>query len=362
MALIYRIGAYKLEACLASIKLSFACGAALLLGCATGPAAAPTNSYRTTPDSLHSQELESNARPAGVAKESALYPSIQAPPVAPVIPTGPKQVEPLAIPEGMLRVPGGTFTMGTDSGGEEDEHPSHSVTVADFWLDVTEATVKDYTECMRAGACVMYRQDAAKSIRAGDDSKFRQPLQPISGISWEQAKAYCEYRGKRLPREAEWERAARGDDNRKYPWGDSTPEPTIHACFARHIGTPLGTTCDVGSYPRGAGPYGHLDLAGNVWEWMSDYYDPFAYRRANSNHGEPGTCEQNRLNSELATPRETPRIHWYESYSDRLRACASGWRIQLSRSWAASDQSCSPPRPVAPDYGWCSLCQRCNTT
>ncbi len=193
---------------------------------------------------------------------------------------------------GMLYVPGGTFEMGADTGGEEDEHPQHPVTVSGFWLDVTETTVSDYVECVRAGACTIYRQNAARTVGAGDDRRFRQPLQPVTGISWDQAATYCSYRGKRLPREAEWERAARGDDNRRYPWGNATPDPARHGCFARAIGTESGTTCTVGSFPDGAGPFGHLDLAGNVWEWLLDYYDPFAYRRPGASRGEPGTCEQ----------------------------------------------------------------------
>ncbi len=204
----------------------------------------------------------------------------------------PVRPEATAAPAGMLRVPGGTFQMGADTGGEEDEHPEHDVTISAFWLDITEVTVKDYVECVNAGVCAMYQKDVAKNFRAGDDSHFRQPLQPVTGISWDQAFAYCAYRGERLPREAEWERAARGDDNRKYPWGNSNPDPSRHGCFARAIGTPQGTTCPVGSYPEGAGPYGHLDLAGNVWEWLLDYYDPLAYRRQGAARGEPGTCEQ----------------------------------------------------------------------
>ncbi len=205
-----------------------------------------------------------------------------------------RQAEPddARAPSGMLRVPGGSFTMGADIGGEEDEHPAHPVTIESFWLDVTEVSVHDYLECVNAGRCEMYRTDVAKLFHAGDDSRFRRPDQPVSGISWEQAKTYCEYRGKRLPREAEWERAARGDDNRKFPWGNSAPNPSVHGCFSRHVGTPDGTTCRVGAYPAGAGPYGHLDLAGNVWEWIVDLYDPFAYRRAESTRGESGSCQQ----------------------------------------------------------------------
>ena len=270
-------------------RVSLAFCFASFVSCATrrsnGPIGTLGESHRAPP--LHGL-AERNDKLGASGPTSPIEPTRSPVP----IPSATATSEPNRAPEGMLLVPGGTFDMGTDAGGEEDEHPAHRVTLSDFWLDVTEVTVQDYTSCMKAGICAQYRQDSAKSFGAGDDGAFRQPLQPISGISWDQALTYCQYRGKRLPREAEWERAARGDDNRRYPWGNSPPDPAIHGCFARHVGTPSGTTCDVGSYPKGAGPFGHLDLAGNVWEWMSDYYDPMAYRRLTSASGEPGSCEQ----------------------------------------------------------------------
>jgi formylglycine-generating enzyme required for sulfatase activity len=192
----------------------------------------------------------------------------------------------------MLLVPGGEFTMGADTGGEEDEHPAHRVRVDAFYLDRLEVTVADYLRCVQGGKCRMYREDAAKSFHAGDDARFRAPKQPISGVSWDDAVAYCAFVGKRLPREAEWERAASGDDRRRFVWGNDSPDPTRHGCFMRAVGPRGQTTCDVGSYPEGVGPYGHLDLAGNVWEWTSDDYDPYAYRRPTAGQGIPGNCEQ----------------------------------------------------------------------
>lgn len=192
----------------------------------------------------------------------------------------------------MRLVPGGTFIMGADVGGEEDEHPAHPVTVEDFWLEVNEVTVEQYQQCVTAGVCRQSRDQFDLRGANFAESRFRRPNQPISGVSWDDARLYCSFRGRRLPREAEWERAARGDDARRYPWGNDAPNPTIHGCFARALGTSNGTTCAVGSYPAGAGPYGHLDMAGNVWEWMADHYDPFAYRRPGAARGEPGGCPE----------------------------------------------------------------------
>lgn len=187
--------------------------------------------------------------------------------------------------KGMLWVPGGTFTMGTDVGGQGDERPAHPVTIAGFWLDRTEVTNAAYNECNHANVCPPPDPTSAKLNRLGDDAAFRGDTQPVSSIAWESADRYCRWRGKRLPTEAEWERGARGDDERKFPWGED-PATEDRAVFAS------SRTAAVGSRPRGAGPYGHLDLAGNVWEWVADRYDPYAYRRPGAPQGVGGSCAE----------------------------------------------------------------------
>jgi formylglycine-generating enzyme required for sulfatase activity len=189
----------------------------------------------------------------------------------------------------MLLVPGGTFTMGADNLGERDEQPAHAVTLAAFWLDRLEVTNAEYEACVRAAVCKPYRAQVAEDMKLGSDKRFRGAAQPVVGVSWFDAQAYCGWRGKRLPREAEWEKAARSPDKRKYPWGEAEPDPARLACFA---GSRSGATQPVGSFPSGAGPYGHLDLAGNVWEWTADVYDPYAYKRATASQGVPGSCEE----------------------------------------------------------------------
>lgn len=183
-----------------------------------------------------------------------------------------------AAPDDMPLVPAGTFTMGADAGGQDDEHPAHTVTVAAFYLDRTEVTNARWDECVAAETCHP-KSDAVRSAH----SDFNGPAQPVTGVSWDDARAYCAWRGKRLPREAEFERAVRGSDGRRFPWGNAPPtrERTVFS---------TGRPEDVGTHPAGRGPYGHDDLAGNVWEWMDDEYDPYAYRRPGAAEGQPGSC------------------------------------------------------------------------
>ncbi len=185
----------------------------------------------------------------------------------------------------MLLVPGGTFTMGLDKGGQLDEAPAHQVTLAPFFLDITEVTNEAYNACVAKGTCRGHDKDSAAVNKLGKDSDYRRPQQPISAVSWDDAKTFCASLGKRLPREAEWERAARGDDGRMFPWGNQKATRELAVFGEAH-------TANVGSREKGKGPYGHLDLAGNVWEWVEDYYDPYAYRRPGAKDGQSGTCDE----------------------------------------------------------------------
>ncbi len=204
----------------------------------------------------------------------------ESPPAAQATPDAPPPEE-----DGMLLVPGGPFTMGSDDVGEADEHPRHVVEIPAFFLDRTEVTNADYERCVSAGVCRAHDTRSSRLNHFGDDRAFRAPTQPISAVSWEDAQAYCHFVGKRLPREAEWEKAARGTDARTYPWGEAKPTAQ-HAVFSTNRTAPVGT------HPLGVGPYGHLDLTGNVWEWMQDDYDPDAYRRTTAPQGVPAGCPE----------------------------------------------------------------------
>jgi formylglycine-generating enzyme required for sulfatase activity len=252
--------------------------AALLIACNSVP---PSPSHtRITP---HEATVKENPQgPAIISVDAGLE---ELAPTSQFAPDSSTQAEsgPLlraSIP-GMLLVAGGEFTMGADDGGQEDEKPAHKVRLAAFYLDQLETTHAEYAECVSAGKCRAPDAKTLERFRA----HFVTPQRPVSGISWDDARAYCTYKGKRLPREAEFERAVRGDDGRKYTWGNATPTPE-HTVFQ------TSKTAEVGTHPMGRGPYGHDDLAGNVWEWMEDAYDPFAYRREGAADGKPGTCEQ----------------------------------------------------------------------
>jgi formylglycine-generating enzyme required for sulfatase activity len=161
----------------------------------------------------------------------------------------------------MAAIPGGTFTMGSES-GESDEKPVHSVTVGGFCMDVTEVTVDAYAACVRAGQCTA--RDMGPNCNYGTAGKGKHP---INCVDWQEAVNYCMWQKKELPSEEQWEYAARGGrEGRMYPWGSAAPSASL-LCWQRSIG--IGT-CEVGSYPAGA--YGLKDMAGNVWEWTATTY------------------------------------------------------------------------------------------
>ena len=166
----------------------------------------------------------------------------------------------------MVFVAAGEFPMGSND-GDSDEKPVHTVYLDAFWIDKYEVTNAQYKHCVAAAACKPW--DLAVVSRWNGDR------QPVLGVDWEDARAYCQWVGGRLPTEAEWEKAARGTDGRTYPWGNDWDAGKLNS-----TGTGPGRTTDLGSYPGGASPYGALDMAGNVWEWVADWYDEGYYGRS----------------------------------------------------------------------------------
>lgn len=184
----------------------------------------------------------------------------------------------VAAPPNMLYIPGGTFLMGSNS-GNENEAPVHSVEVAPFYIDMNEVTNAQYAEFLNdIMACGGHNPEwchpdepagTCHKPEYWDDERWNQPDRPVVGVSWYDAYAFARWAGKRLPTEAEWEKAASWDpvkvEKRDYPWGN---EFDVARCV---VG--VNKPAPVGSKPEGQSAYGCLDMAGNVWEWVDDWYD-----------------------------------------------------------------------------------------
>jgi formylglycine-generating enzyme required for sulfatase activity len=179
----------------------------------------------------------------------------------------------------MVKVPAGTFTMGNDKEGPGDR-PAHKVTLKSFFIDKTEVTADAYQQCVDAGACTARNVHPKKGFAAGVygcNLEKDHGTYPANCVDHEQAEAYCTWAKKRLPSEAEWEYAARGTDEREYPWGNAAPT----SCTQAMIGGIAGAcgqrkgSFPVGSATEGASPFGLLDMAGNVFEWVADGYAPY---------------------------------------------------------------------------------------
>lgn len=170
----------------------------------------------------------------------------------------------------MMYVPAGSFIMGGNDGGSQNE-PAHEVVLSPYWIDQTEVSNKMYALCVTAGSCSPPAAVRSTNLREYYGNPNHADY-PVIFVSWFQAQEYCKWVGRQLPTEAQWEKAARGEDGLLYPWGDIFDD-------GRGNFRPLETGFDVvGSYPGGKSQYGALNMSGNVYEWVSDWFDQDYYQ------------------------------------------------------------------------------------
>jgi serine/threonine-protein kinase len=218
----------------------------------------------------------------------------------------------------MRLVPAGEFTMGSDN-GDADEQPVHQVYLENYYIDKYEVTNALYQVCVSTGVCKPPLYFSTYSSSSYYDNAQYDDY-PVIHVNWYQAKTYCDWRGARLPTEAEWEKAARGVDARTYPWGEDIECTTTN--LRANFGSCITVMAAVGSYPNGQSPYGLYDMAGNAAEWVSSLYKPY-----------PFTSNDGRESPTASGARSVRGGSWWNGIS--------GWNVRSSGRWEYSDPSFS---------------------
>ena len=253
-------------------------------------------------------------------------PSLTPSPTPTTIPVTPQLGSTLVSPvDGMVMVyvPEGLFIMGSQNGAAA-ELKRHKVTLDDFWIDRTEVTNAMYALCVLAGQC----PPPSKKSSLTRSDYYGNPTYdnfPVINTYWASAEAYCRWAGRSLPTEAQWEKAARGTDARDYPWGNTMP-----GCSLLDYSRCIGDTLAVGSFPGGASPYGALDMAGNAWEWVNDWYSAAYYDdtpRINPTGPISGNGRVVRGGGMISTDVD---IHVYHRANQSVNSPGPGFRCALS--------------------------------
>ncbi len=235
------------------------------------------------------------------------------------------------VPFSMVTVSAGPFMQGcneaVDTECGSNEKPYHKVNVPEFEIDKYEVTVGLYGDCVTGGGCTASTGTSSYC----NWGKAGKGAHPMNCITWDQARAYCAWAGKRLCSESEWEKASRGTDGRKYPWGNEAATCEYAVMEEGGNGCGIGSTWPVGSKPAGASPYGALDMSGNVWEWVEDDY-----------HTSYGAAPTNG-SAWVDDPRASPRVVRGGSFVDvprALRASARSYVYPYSAAYYLGLRCC----------------------
>jgi len=241
----------------------------------------------------------------------------------------------------MRLVPAGEFTMGSET--YDDEKPIHQVYLDAYYMDKYEMTNALYETCVSAGVCDPPQQTSSYTHTSYyGDSQYAD--YPVIYVDWNQATTYCEWRGARLPTEAEWEKAARGTDGRVYPWGNEWDVRSTRRLNFSDKNDPTGAsdtvaddgyadTAPVGSYPNGISPYGLYDMAGNVWEWVADWYDSSYYANSPSSNPMGSSSGEYRVlrGGSWDSDGDNARSAYRSWYDPSLFSLNVGFRCALSQ-------------------------------
>lgn len=234
----------------------------------------------------------------------------------------------------MVQIPEGAFTMGSNE-GDPDEAPEHQVYLKGFYLDQKEVTQEEYARFAKMTKRPLPRIEVFED----DQSKIFKPELAAMSVSWDEAAAYCKWAGKRLPTEAEWEKAGRGESKKRYPWGDRF---VMNAANLDGSEDGYKYLAPPGSFDAGRSPYGLYDMTGNVAEWVEDSYDEHYYKKS------PFRDPKGPKSEDLKVVRGGS---WRETeHNARLskRFEAKHWRTDVTigiRCASDLDQVVGPPEP-----------------
>ncbi|HEX6032969.1 MAG TPA: SUMF1/EgtB/PvdO family nonheme iron enzyme [Anaerolineales bacterium] len=227
----------------------------------------------------------------------------------------------------MVLVPEGDFVMGSDR-GNPDEQPIHTVYLDAFYIDKFEVTNRLYKACVDDGQCeppwqTYFFVESPNRMYYGNSQYDNYP---VVYVDWNMANAYCEWRGARLPTEAEWEKAARGTDGNTYPWGRELD------CQKANYQNCVNQTSEVGSYPDGVSPYGAYDMTGNVWEWVSDWYSDNYYSKSDASNPTGPISGQSRVLRGGSWPRFDVTAYHRNKFAPSYNTFDIGFRCAHSAS------------------------------